>query len=307
MIEKVKQFKNFTWYHISNMTPQDNQTLIKDHHLTNEIIGYAVDNNESVRMEYDTDADESLMVIDVISYHQDSVETRPVGILIAHNKLYTFSQNVTDYIQAVLLSPKNRQKRVSDDEITIADFLMTGLYSLMTRYVEQITEINRRRRIIQAQFGHQKRTTKQMNDLLRLQTQMIYIQNSLANNHIMLDAFKQDFKSGMTKNELEHIDDVRVEVDQAEHMAELAMAVINSVSEAYGNLSNRDLNWTMKILTVYSIVLTIPTIVSGFYGENVKWLPLADMQAGWWLSIVITLILMGLVSLLFGLSGFFKK
>ncbi|GDZ86240.1 magnesium transporter CorA family protein [Leuconostoc citreum] len=307
MIEKVKQFNQFTWYHVSNMTPDDNLTLVEQHRLTNEIIGYAVDHNEAVRMEYDEEADESLMVIDVISYHEDVVETRPIGILFAHNNLYTFSHTVTDYVQAVLLAPKNRQKRATDEEITAIDFIMTGLYSLMTRYVEQVTEINRKRRVIQAQFGHQKRTTKQMNDLLRLQTQMIYIQNSLANNHVMLDAFKQDYRLEMQAFELEHIDDVRVEVGQAEHMADLAMAVINSVSDAYGNLSNRDLNWTMKVLTVYSIVLTVPTIVSGFYGENVKWLPFADIQEGWWVSIVITVLLMGLVSLLLALNGFFRK
>ena len=68
--------------------------------------------------------------------------------------------------------------------------------------------------------------------------------------------------------EIEHIDDVRVEISQAEHMADLAVAVIASVVDAYGNLSSRDLDWTMKLLTVYSIVLTVPTIVSGFYGEK---------------------------------------
>ncbi|MFR8085908.1 MAG: CorA family divalent cation transporter, partial [Leuconostoc gelidum] len=71
--------------------------------------------------------------------------------------------------------------------------------------------------------------------------------------------------------------------------------------------SNRDLNWTMKVLTVYSIVLTVPTIVSGFYGENVKWLPFAASQDGWWISIVITLILMAAVSLVLALSGFFRR
>lgn len=184
---------------------------------------------------------------------------------------------------------------------------MTGLYTLMMRYVEQITEINRKRRVIQSQFGHQKRTTKQMNDLLRLQTQMIYIQNSLANNHVMLDTFKLDFEDRLSNFEIEHIDDVRVEISQAEHMADLAVAVIASVVDAYGNLSSRDLDWTMKLLTVYSIVLTVPTIVSGFYGENVNWLPFADMQNSWWISILITLVLMGLVSLLLALNGFFRK
>ena len=307
MIETVRKFNNFTWYHVSNLTTEDNQILVSEHQLTNEIIGYAVDHNEAVRMEYDNEADESLMVIDVISYHESTVETRPIGILFAHGDLYTFSHSVTDYIQAVLLDPKNRQKRGKDNEISAIDFVMTGLYSLMTRYVTQLTEVNRNRRVIQAQLGHHKRTTKQMNDLLRLQTQTIYIQNSLANNHVMLDAFKQDFKTKIAHFEVEHIDDVRVEVGQAEHMADLAMAVITSVSDAYGNLSNRDLNWTMKVLTVYSIVLTVPTIVSGFYGENVKWLPFAASQDGWWISIVITLILMAAVSLVLALSGFFRR
>lgn len=307
MIEIVKKFSRFTWHHISNLTPEDTKTLVADHDLTHEMIGYAVDHNEAVRMEYDAAAEEALMVIDVISYHDDVVETRPIGILFAHGDLYTFSHTVTDYVQAVLLTPENRQGRVADTVITAIDFVMTGLYTLMMRYVEQITEINRKRRVIQSQFGHQKRTTKQMNDLLRLQTQMIYIQNSLANNHVMLDTFKLDFEDRLSNFEIEHIDDVRVEISQAEHMADLAVAVIASVVDAYGNLSSRDLDWTMKLLTVYSIVLTVPTIVSGFYGENVKWLPFADMQNSWWISILITLVLMGLVSLLLALNGFFRK
>ena len=62
-------------------------------------------------------------------------------------------------------------RTAADEDISAIDFVMTGLYTLMMRYVEQITEINRKRRVIQVQLGHQKRTTKQMNDLLRLQTQ----------------------------------------------------------------------------------------------------------------------------------------
>ena len=226
MIETVKKFSRFTWHHISNLTPEDTKTLVADHDLTHEMIGYAVDHNEAVRMEYDAAAEEALMVIDVISYHDDVVETRSIGILFAHGDLYTFSHTVTDYVQAVLLAPENRQGRVADTVITAIDFVMTGLYTLMMRYVEQITKINRKRRVIQSQFGHQKRTTKQMNDLLRLQTQMIYIQNSLANNHVMLDTFKLDFEDRLSNFEIEHIDDVRVEISQAEHMADLAVAVI---------------------------------------------------------------------------------
>ena len=93
----------------------------------------------------------------------------------------------------------------------------------MIKYVDEITEINKKRRVIQAQFGQQKQTTHQMNELLYLKTQMIYIQNSLANNHVMLDSFRTDFKTLLKEFELEHIDDVRVEVEQAKRMANLAL------------------------------------------------------------------------------------
>ncbi|HAV52754.1 MAG TPA: magnesium transporter CorA, partial [Leuconostoc mesenteroides] len=59
MIEIVKNVKNFTWYHVSNLTVEEHESLVKEHHLTNEMIGYAVDHNESVRMEYDRHADET--------------------------------------------------------------------------------------------------------------------------------------------------------------------------------------------------------------------------------------------------------
>ena len=62
------------------------------------------------------------------------------------------------------------------------------------------------------------------------------------------------------------------------------------VSDPYSKL----LDQTMKFLTVYSIVLAIPPIVSGFYGENVKTLPFAQNDFAWQITIIITLILMAL-------------
>ena len=39
-------------------------------------------------------------------------------------------------------------------------------------------------------------------------------------------------------------------------------------------MMNNNLNDTMKFLTVWSLVLTIPTILTGFYGMNVRKFPI---------------------------------
>ncbi|CAH1855750.1 magnesium transporter CorA family protein [Convivina praedatoris] len=307
MIEMLKETPRFKWYHVTNMTSEDEYQLIHENHLTDQILGYAVDKNESVRMEFDSDADETLIIMDVISAQPEPVLTRPVGFVIVKGDLYTFANRATDYIKKSILEPDKDMVRNSEDQMTVFEFMITGIYPLMTQYADQITEINRQRRAIQAQFGNRKHLTKQTNDLLHLQIQMIYLQNSLANNLIMFDQLRRGYQNKISEQDLDYLDAVRVEVDQAKDMAGLAMEVINAVSDAIGNLGSRDLNWTMKVLTVYSIVLTIPTMVSGFYGENVKYLPFAEGESGWLITIFITLLLMGGATYIFYRYGFLRK
>lgn len=54
---------------------------------------------------------------------------------------------------------------------------------------------------------------------------------------------------------------------------------------------NNNLNDTMKFLTVWSLVLTIPTILTGFYGMNVK-LPIANNSLDWVVIIILMVVLM---------------
>ncbi|MDF7637554.1 magnesium transporter CorA family protein [Leuconostocaceae bacterium ESL0958] len=304
MIEMLKHTEAFRWFHVSDMTPADQEVLINDHGLTERMIGYAADHNESVRVEYDPDADESLIIIDVISAQPEPVLTRPIGIVFIHGDLFTFTHRATDYIKKELLA---REAKTAVGDQSAFQFLISGLYPLMTMYGDQITEINRQRRAIQAQFGDRKMLTKQTNDLLHLQIQMIYLQNSLANNLIMFEQIARNDGHKMSEEDEDLLEAVRVEVDQAKDMAGLAMEVINAVSDATGSLGNRDLNWTMKVLTVYSIVFTIPTMVSGFYGENVDYLPFAAHQSGWWVTIIIMILSMAGATYLFHRYGFLKK
>lgn len=66
--------------------------------------------------------------------------------------------------------------------------------------------------------------------------------------------------------------------------------VVSETESAFGNILNNKLNQTMQFLTVWSLILAIPPIVSGFYGMNVK-LPFADRSEAWFYTLVITLLL----------------
>ena len=73
------------------------------------------------------------------------------------------------------------------------------------------------------------------------------------------------------------LDDVILEIRQAEEMCSISTNILNGVTDTFSSVISNNLNITMRTLTVITLVLAIPTIVFSFYGMNVE-LPLA---IGW--------------------------
>lgn len=126
--------------------------------------------------------------------------------------------------------------------------------------------------------------------LMEIETGSVYILSSITGNISLLQEFKHRLRNLLNDDQLESLDDVIVEAQQGLEMAQMASTLSQRVSSASSKVLDSRLNETMRFLTVYSIVLAIPPIVSGFYGENVK-LPGADLDWAWQLTIMITLIM----------------
>ena len=69
-------------------------------------------------------------------------------------------------------------------------------------------------------------------------------------------------------------------------------------------MMNNNLNDTMQFLTVWSLVLTIPTILTGFYGMNVK-LPIFNAAYDWIVIVILMVALMVWLILLMRKHHFF--
>lgn len=82
----------------------------------------------------------------------------------------------------------------------------------------------------------------------------------------------------------ELVDDLRIDNDQIMESARSLLKTIQNVRTAAEAILANDLNNRIKILTVLTMVLTIPTIIFSLYGMNVP-LPLADSDHSFWLVI----------------------
>ncbi len=98
----------------------------------------------------------------------------------------------------------------------------------------------------------------------------------------------------LSNTEVQHLKDLRVEVEQSREMANIAAEIAEQVVSSYSNILDNSINNTMRLLTVWSLALAIPPIVSGFWGQNMP-LPLAKEPWSWLLSVAISVIPIGLL------------
>lgn len=72
-----------------------------------------------------------------------------------------------------------------------------------------------------------------------------------------------------------HLHDILVETEQSMTTSRINLKLVSQMTDIFSAVVSNNLNNVMKILTSLTIVLTIPTIIGGLYGMNVK-LPFAD-------------------------------
>ncbi|GGI62431.1 magnesium transporter CorA family protein [Limosilactobacillus caviae] len=279
------------WISIFEPLPHERLDLIEKYEVTQELLDYAIDPYEKARVEIDQDAGVTLLIFDVYvpTHAVTAPQTAPIGIMLTANNIITFTNAKTNFVNGIVANQLQLLKKHGNNEDKL-NLVFPVLYRLSTDYFGPLRRADQQRQEIQRNL--QRRTGRQaITQFMEIETGLVYILTSLKGNVSLLEEFKRRFGDHITTKQYNDLDDVIIEAQQGLEMAQMTSDVSARVSNAYSKVLDSDLNQTMKYLTIYSIVLSIPTIVSGFYGENVK-LPLANGTYSWVFTIFITLVLM---------------
>ena len=271
--------------------PHERQDLIQKYEVTKELLDYAIDPYEKARVEVDPDAGVTLLIFDVYvpTHEVTAPQTAPIGIMLTNNNLITFTNAKTNFVNGTIA---NQLKRLQNRDTVVEklNLVLAVLYRLSTDYFGPLRRVDQKRQQIQRSL--QVRTgRKAITEFMEIETGLVYMLTSLKGNVSLLEEFERRMNPIMSTRQRNDLDDVIVEAQQGLEMAQMTSDVSARVSNAYSKVLDSDLNQTMKFLTIYSILLSIPTIVAGFYGENVA-LPLANKSYSWIITIVIAILLM---------------
>lgn len=287
---REKHFFNFNqnfWLNVPRDDVMGIKNLKEEYGISDEMLTYSLDKNERARVEYDTLDDILLLVTNVP--HQQKIEnhyeTSPVAFILKENGLFTFTTQNTEYVIRLIRSILDR-----DSEINVYSLLFRTLFLISDSFFPLIEEVNSERQRLNQKL-REKTTNRNLLALSDLEVGLVYLVTGTKQNVVLLEQIKAlAIYRKLTEKEKEQLDDALIEAKQAVEMTNLASQILDQLSGTYNNLLNNNLNDTMKFLTVWSLILTVPTIVTGFFGMNLQ-LPFTHSVFGWGIALFISLIL----------------
>lgn len=284
------------WININTDDKNALEQLYEEYGIDEEIVAYSLDKNERAHLDYDQATNTFVFIFNVPNKDKidDHYETVPMTFIVKGAQLITVTNNTNHY---VFLQMKNYLENNAATEMTIFTFLFVSLFMIVDLYFPHIKEMNHDRKLINNKL--KDRTTKQNLLLLsELETGIVYFVSASKQNVVLLEQVKTHYVYRiLSDSEKEQLEDALIEARQLVEMTQLNSQILNQLSGTYNNILNNNLNDTMRILTVLSILLTTPTIITGFFGMNMP-VPLEHNAFGWFITIIISIVLWLLLSLI---------
>lgn len=170
---------------------------------------------------------------------------------------------------------------------------------IIQTYMEFLKEINQRRNILEQKL-YAANQNEQLLQLMRIQKSLVYFVTALRSNEMLLMKIERTNFLGLNDQETEFLNDLIVDNSQALEMANIYTNILSSSLDAFASIIANNQNEVLKRLSVITIVLTLPVLVSSIYGMNVP-IPYARSPYAFYIPVFLSL----LISLVIG--WFFLK
>jgi len=191
--------------------------------------------------------------------------TVPIGIILTIENIFT----ITAYPNPVLdLFLKNKVKNFdpSDEQLFVLQLFEKNVF----RFLSCLKSLNLRRNHIEKELYDSSRNSD-LRKLLAIEKSLVYFVNTLSTNDLLKLKMKRTDFLHIRKDEakMDLFEDLIIDNSQALEMANVYTNILSSTMEAYASIISNNLNVVIQRLTLFTIILMVPTLIASFFGMNV--------------------------------------
>lgn len=279
------------WVQCWQPSPEEISFLSTNFLIPEEDIRDALDEKEIPYIENEWEDSGYLKVVvrfpvkDLIpSFEQTGVITIPAVAFLFENILIT----IQDYDYNFVSRKKSGIKFKGKMTAIIA--FLRFLESVVFRYEDLVAYIDRMSSEIQKKVFETVSNTS-LKQVFHLSRMNIYLDSAIKGD---LTVFHKLRRLSTTVEPLvdveNYLEDLEIDLKQEAELITVFRGLIENSSDAFASVINNNQNAILKVLTVISLVISIPATISSIYGMNVI-LPLAEQVYTFWMLMVISAVL----------------
>ncbi len=282
VLNTLDNIENGCWINI--IAPSDEELILisKKTRVPIDFLNSALDDEETSRIDFE---DGSLLVIVDIPFTEMednslTYDTYPLAII------HTDKQIITVCLKnSRILSDFVNQKIKSFYTFKKSRFILQILNRISTYYLLYLRQIDKKSLMIEKRL-HKSMKNRELIQLHSLEKSLVYFSTSLKANEITLEKMLKLELMQKYEEDKDVLEDVIIENKQAIEMTEIYSNILASTMDFFASVISNNLNIVMKVLASVTILMAIPTIMSGIFGMNIT-LPISEGDPNGFLIITL--------------------
>ena len=203
----------------------------------------------------------------IINRETDTLwHTEPLSIIYSANRVITVCRKRCDLLDRIK----------KDEKTSREEFVLNIIYYIAESYLRFLKELNKR--VLASKKVLQERIRKnELMALLEVENSYTLYMAGLKGNVAVLDKLEKVRGFVKTEETKELAEDARIELSQGIEVVASYSKMLKSIKETFESVINMDSNTYINRLTMWNIILVVPTVIVGYYGMNME-LPFAENE-----------------------------
>lgn len=277
----TEKLKTFSWVNVGNPDHEDFEKLQTDYKIDEDTISDILDPDEQPRFEVEDDYKVIIVRFPIINRETDTLwHTEPLSIIYTSSRVITVCRKRCDLLDKIK----------KDEKTSREEFILNILYYIAESYLRFLKELNKR--VLESKKALQERIRKQeLMALLEVENSYTLYMAGLKGNVAVLDKLEKVRGFVKTEENRELAEDARIELAQGMEVVTSYSKMLKSIKETFESVINMDSNTYINRLTMWNIILVVPTVIVGYYGMNMK-LPFAENDMAATIIFVLIMVLL---------------
>ncbi|BED92888.1 MAG: magnesium transporter CorA family protein [Candidatus Paraimprobicoccus trichonymphae] len=258
--------------------------LISKFNLEPDFLKSSLDEEESSHIDYEEGT--TLIVLDspIVNKTEENFTyyTVPLSIMVTPVAVITVSLSENSIIEEF---SEGLLRNVRTD--LQSNFVLHIMLRMTSKYLQYLKQIDKITGHVEKELRKSMKN-KELIQLLEIEKSLVYFSFSLKANNNTFQKLTRRNHMNLLEDDKNLLEDALIEIKQAIEMSEIYLNILSGTMDAYASIISNNLNIVMKVLASITLIISIPTVISGIYGMNNPDIPMMDY---WWFPIVLSLIL----------------